>query len=508
MIHNSNNSKEASYGQILRSSAILGGAQGMIYIILIIRTKIVAVLLGTAGMGTFGLYQSVISFVATISNLGIATSGVQAIADAEQSDDAERSALIAQTVEKISWVTGILGWLLMIAFAYPLCVFTFGTSEHIWAISIVGITLLFSAVAGGHSAILQGKRKIGDLARYQLISTAITVAISLPLFAWLGHSGIIPAIILGAIVSCTTAWWFTSRIKRPEVPLEWPVVYKLSRRMIGLGVAFMWNAVITLGVALATRALIVRNLGLEASGIYQAAWGLSGMFAGFILTAMGTDFFPRLTSVASDPSELTRLVNEQTEIGILLSMPGLIFTLALAPWLMRIFYSPAFAAGGEMLPWFVLGVFGQVISWPMGFVQMAKGASKAYIVTQTLFNGMHLALTVVMLQRYGLVGISFAFPILYAIYSVGMRIYCGATIGFRWSPMVIRLVILATSGVGLCFALNVTASPIVALVGQISLGMAAGLVSLRGLAARLGDEHRIRKFLSRVPGMKFAESFI
>lgn len=33
------------------------------------------------------------------------------------------------------------------------------------------------------------------------------------------------------------------------------------------------------------------GIGLEANGIYQAAWGLSGMLAGFILGAMGTDFY-------------------------------------------------------------------------------------------------------------------------------------------------------------------------------------------------------------------------
>lgn len=39
---------------------------------------------------------------------------------------------------------------------------------------------------------------------------------------------------------------------------------------------------------------------LDAAEIYQAALALSGLFAGFVLGAMGTDFYPRLTSMIHD----------------------------------------------------------------------------------------------------------------------------------------------------------------------------------------------------------------
>ena len=54
----------------------------------------------------------------------------------------------------------------------------------------------------------------------------------------------------------------------------------------------MWGGVLVAGVAFATRGLIIRKYGIDAGGIYQAAWGISGMFAGFILGAMGQDSIP------------------------------------------------------------------------------------------------------------------------------------------------------------------------------------------------------------------------
>ena len=52
-------SAKGSYGQILKSSALIGGAQVANITIGIVRTKAMAMLLGPAGFGLFGLYGSI-----------------------------------------------------------------------------------------------------------------------------------------------------------------------------------------------------------------------------------------------------------------------------------------------------------------------------------------------------------------------------------------------------------------------------------------------------------------
>ena len=47
---------------------------------------------------------------------------------------------------------------------------------------------------------------------------------------------------------------------------------------------------------------------------------------------MGTDYYPRLTATIHDPVATNRLVNEQTEVALLLAGPVLLAMLALAPW--------------------------------------------------------------------------------------------------------------------------------------------------------------------------------
>ncbi len=59
----------------------------------------------------------------------------------------------------------------------------------------------------------------------------------------------------------------------------------------------MASGFLMMGAAYAVRIIITRKVGLDAAGFYQSAWTLGGLYVGFILQAMGADFYPRLTGV-------------------------------------------------------------------------------------------------------------------------------------------------------------------------------------------------------------------
>lgn len=499
--------KRSNYGNILRSSTILGGSQVLVYLISIARTKVAAVLLGPSGVGTLAMFQSIITLIGTFSSLGIGSSGVREIAEANGSGDGERIGRTCAILQRMALVTGLLGWLLAAALAYPISQVAFGDHHQSGAIMLLGSCLLLGAVGTSYSAILQGTRRIGSLAKFQVISNALGAACAIGLYIALGTNGIVPSIIAAAFVNCGLALWMRKQVFVTLNPVSWQDTFRGSRVLVAMGLAFMWNAVSTGIVAFGTRAFIVRNEGLDEAGIYQAAWGISGLFAGFILQAMGTDFYPRLTAAAADKTEMGRLINEQTEIGILLAGPGILFTLCSAPYLMEWLYSAAFIAGTPLILWFALGVFGQVISWPLGFIQIATGASRAFIITQTLFNGVHFGMIVSFFYGYGTVGIGMAYAALYAVYTAAMLTYARYLIGFRWSRAVIRLVLIVAAMVAAGFLLafyyrTMTSSGI-----GLALAFGCGFMCSRELVKRLPPSNRLAHLLRKIPGMPRSREF-
>jgi len=494
--------KNHSYGQILKSSSIIGGAQGINYLIAMVRTKVVAVLLGPSGVGLVGLYVSATGLVSTVAGFGISSSGVREVADAHGSNKAEQIARTVKTLRRVCWVTGILGWLLCASLSYPLSVYAFGSEEHAWAIAILGVTILISSVSGGQSALIQGTRRIGDLARMNVLGAVSGTMVAVGLYAWLGQKGIVPVIIVTAVINLGFSWWFARKIPVSPITLTWSETLGNSKRLIHIGAAFMYGTIIGSVVDLMIRSLIVKNFGLDANGVYQAAWGISGMFAAFILNAMGTDFYPRLTAVAQDNEHVNRLVNEQTEIGILLALPGLLGTLAFAPLAIHLFYTVKFLPGAALLPWFVVGVFGQVISWPLGTIQMAKGATKWMFFTRTEYGVVYLGLTMLLIKNHGLTGIAWAFALFTYIHGLVVFVIARRLSKFTWSPAAGRLFLAAFGIIGSAFViLKLTNGLFELVLGALITGVAC-LVSLRGISARLGEHHRIVTLALKFPGAR------
>jgi PST family polysaccharide transporter len=266
----------------------------------------------------------------------------------------------------------------------------------------------------------------------------------------------------------------------------------------------MWGALLAAAVALILRSIIVRELGLNAAGIYTSAWALSGMFAGFVLGAMGTDFYPRLTAAAHDNAEVNRLVNEQIEVGVLLALPGLVATQAFAPLVIRLFYSREFLAGAELLQWFVLGVMLQVIAWPLGFIQRAKGASRWMYLSQTEAYLVLLGLSIALLYYYDdVIGVAIALPCMYTAHLLITVLIARHLSSFRYTPESLRLQQLACVLTLVGFLIQRWMPHHYSLAGGALLTIGALYFSLRGIVRRIGDEHRLARFIRSLPGGKF-----
>jgi len=75
-----NESSSSGYRRILKASVLIGGSSLISILFGILRTKVLALLIGREGMGLFGAYSSVTALVSAATGFGIQTSGVRQIA--------------------------------------------------------------------------------------------------------------------------------------------------------------------------------------------------------------------------------------------------------------------------------------------------------------------------------------------------------------------------------------------------------------------------------------------
>ena len=364
--------KKQTYGQILKSSAIVGGSTVLNVGIGILRTKAMAILLGPSGFGLAGLYTSVITLTQNIAGMGINSSGVRQIAEAAGTGDEQRIAVSAKVLRRTSVVLGLIGAVALVAFSKQVSRVTFGSAQHTGSICLISLAVFFQLVSAGQGALIQGMRRIADLAKVNVIGALIGLIISVPVVYFFREKGIAVSLVCVAAMTILTSWWFSRKIRIIPTPLTSAQVGHEASGLLKLGVAFMASGLMVPGVAYFVRVILLHKVGIAATGMYQSAWTLGGLYVGFILQAMGADFYPRLSAVANDNAECNRLVNEQVLIGLLLASPGVIATLTFAPTVIALFYSSKFGAAVGVLRWICLGTLLQVITWPMGFIIVAK----------------------------------------------------------------------------------------------------------------------------------------
>lgn len=444
-----------------------------------------AVFLGPAGVGLMTLLSSTTNLVGTVAGMGITTSGVRHIA--EGAGDEIR---IARTIAALRWLVvrlGLCGSVLLALFCVPVSRVTFGTADHATEIALLSMMVAAGAIADGQVALLQGLRRIGDIARVAILGTTATLILTLPIVYFWRQDAVVALLLAGSAATLGASWWYARRITIAPVPMTWRTAFAESRPLLRLGLAAMAAALMVAAIAYAVRAVVVRYLGYEAAGFYQSATALSGVYCGFILTSMGADFLPRVSAVAGDDVQCNRLVNEQAEVGLLLAFPGICATLAFAPLIIPLLYSAQFGPAAEILRWQVLGIFLRVASWPMGYLLLAKGEAKLYLWTEASYNLVHAALIWICVQVWGLPGTGVALFGLYVYYWLLMSMVTRRLCGFAWSMPNRRLAAIAIPTVAFVFLCPaILPSPWDAIVAA-AVTMLVGLFALRALLALPGD---------------------
>jgi len=494
--------QKQNYSRIMKSSSLIGGAQGINMLIGMIRVKFVAILIGPIGVGLVTTYQSITQMIGTVAGLGLQSSAVRDIAQAVGQADQEHIGRTVLSLRRMCWLTGGLGSLIVILLSKTLSQLTFNSTEYATGISFVGLTILFANLKGGQMALIQGMRRVGDLAKLNVIGAVSGTIISVGLYWAFGMQGIIPAIVLLSLTELCASWWFARKVDVPQVTMSWFESFKATGGMVKMGLAFMWSSLLIAIVAYLTRTLIAQEIDLVAVGVFSAAFALSGMFVNFVLGAMGADYYPSLTAINTDHKKMRELVNQQTEIGLLLAVPGLLATLAFAPWVIKLFYTSEFAQSADLLRWFALGCIGRVISWPLGFIILAKGYSRLLVFTETAINIIHLTLIILFLNWFDIEGVAMAYPVLYLIHIIMMLLLSKHIIGMSWSRGVWILIACMTPFIIATFAAGLFLPVIPAtLIGLIITGIIS-LYCMRELVIRLGSEHKLSYFISKLPLIK------
>lgn len=429
------------YRSIFKATSLFGGVKVYTILIGIIRTKFVAVLLGTVGVGILGLYQSTIVFIGGLTALGLSTSAVRDVSEANASGDSLRIGRTVSVLRRLVWITGLFGLLTVAVLSPLLSRVTFGNNDYTIPFVFLSVILLFDQISSGQLVVLQGMRRLKSLAKATAIGSTLGLIVSIPLYYWFGVKGIVPTLILNSATSLLLSWFYARKIPIKKVTISTKDALADGRMMLKMGIAMTVSNTLVHGCSYVLRWFIRFTDGIDEVGIFVAGFSLMSTYVGMIFTAMTTDYYPRLAAVNHDNDRCKDTINRQAELALMIIAPLMVAIVTFIPIVVNILYSSSFISVGDYIAGASLGLVFRTMGWPIAYVFIAKSESRLYLVNELVANIYCLILNILGYRFFGLLGLGISTSIGNGIYALQVYWLSHKRYDYKLSKDYLRLLI-------------------------------------------------------------------
>ena len=299
-----------------------------------------------------------------------------------------------------------------------------------------------------------------------------------------GRAALGTAVLFPPLASWAVAWWLT-RDMHALGPGLGAALRQHAGPMLRMGATFLVGGLVTSAMQYAARQMVGNLLGPEPLGLFQATWGISGLYIGFVLSAFAADYYPRLSGLDGKPEAQAQALEAQVLLSIRLVVPVILLAILAAPLAVRLLYTADFLPMVPMLRWQLAGDVLKVTAWALSYLLLARGATWLFALVELTWAVLYLALLGVLLPRVGLVGAAYAYFICYACY---LAVLLGLVRVRQGIPIRLRM----ASGTAV---LSLVTGLVAWLSSRGDLGLAsATTVALLGAGALLADAYRLGLF--------------
>lgn len=401
-----------SYGNIFKTTFLFGFVQVFKAVIAIVKNKLVALLIGPEGMGLLGIFSSTIQMIQTGAGLGINQSAVRDVAEAKGSGNHERMSKIIKVTNRVVIFTGLLGCLVTLILSHYLSIWTLGDTTYTISYCFLALVVALNIINEGKQALLKGTRHLRALAYASMMGTVVGLVTAVPLYYFFGKEGIVPELLIASILALVVSQYFVNKIPGEKIELSIKETFRESNPMVKMGVALMFVTLLQTITSFAINAFIRSRGGLSDVGYFSAGSYILNAYFGMIITALMTDYYPRIAAVNHDNVEIQNELNKQTMVSVVLCCPLIVLFIALMPLFVTILYSEEFM---PTLDYLRFGIFWTVIticSNQVDMILIAKNNSRVFMTISVIVRAIQLVLCVILYNYFGIFGLGISYGLL------------------------------------------------------------------------------------------------
>jgi O-antigen/teichoic acid export membrane protein len=400
---------------LYKNVALLASSSLLTVLIGLASSKVWALLGGPPALAEQGLLVPLLGLCVMVSSLGLGAGLVKFGAAALANGDVERM----NALRRAAWSLQVLAWavcasVLFLARSW-IGTWSLGHAEATLEVMVIAVALWFVLASALHTSTLNAFQRVPALARSN-VAVVFFSSLTGTLILWrFGLPGVVWSVLVASITGWLVARTVALRELGPVAPSGWGQVLAAIKILAGFGFPYTLSMIAGQLVQFLLPSLILHQLGRNEVGFYRVSSLIAVAYLGFLTNAMAQDYFPRLSALKTD-HELKEAVNRQHQMVMALCVPVILGVLWLAPVVVPLVSSAAFAPSVRVLEWQLTGDVLKLSSWVMAFVILARAGSGWFLLTEVIAGLVGLLSNLWAMRVFGLPGLGIAYVITYAVY--------------------------------------------------------------------------------------------
>lgn len=384
----------------------------------LVSVKIVASIIGPAGVALVGQLNNFASIAMTASSAGI-NGGVTKYV-AEYKSDSEKISSYLSTALRITVACSLgVGLLLLITHQY-LSERIMLSPDYGYVFIIFGFTILLYALNVLIASVINGFKEFNKFVKVSMAGSVLGLLFTLSFVLLWGLKGaLISVVTFQSVMLFISLWmirkceWFKwSNFKQQYDRTILKKYFKYT--LMAFATAF------TLPVSqMLLRGYVISEISAVEAGWWEAMNRISNMYLMMITSSFGVYYLPRLSEL-TDPMELRHEIFKSYKVIVPMLLLALTLVYFLRFWVIRILFTSEFLPMENLFIWQLLGDFFKISSWLLSYLMVAKSMTRYFIGTEVFFGLSFVCFGFLFMRINGIVGVTQGYFLNYVLYTFCM----------------------------------------------------------------------------------------
>jgi len=381
--------------------------------------KIMAVYVGPAGIALAGQLNNFFGIITPFSVGGLNVGITKFISEYNENNNLKRSQIVITTA-LITVISSFVFGCSIVFFSESISKSIFQDTNYSIIIKLAGFTLPLTALNLWSLSVLNGLKEFKKFNLVNIISNLFSLFLSTFFAISYGIKGALISIVVTQSLASVLSIWFVIQMIKPWVSLHFD---KSSYWVIKVMAEYALMAIVT-AITVPVAQLFIRNyinnnLSLNEAGYWESLNRISAIHLLFITTSLVTYVLPRLSEL-NNPIEIKAEVRQFAKVIIPIVTLTSLGIFLFRKLVIKLLFTTSFMQAEPLFAMQMAGDFFKIISWIFGMYLLAKAKVGVYLLGEVVFSIILYLLTVFLVSKFGLIGTSYAYAIVYLFY----LIYC------------------------------------------------------------------------------------